>query len=57
LVKGAEAGLKLGKLLLGATEDKLAEIAHNLDKVQDSITSILAEHRRAFPTFYLFNNQ
>ncbi len=33
LVKGAESGVKLGKLLQSATDDKLTEIKFNLSKV------------------------
>jgi hypothetical protein len=55
-VKGAEMGVRLSKLIVSVTEDKIAEIDCNLGKVEDNIRSILSEHRKMFPAFYLFND-
>ena len=40
-VKGAQLGVRLGKLIGSVTDDKIAEIDLNLAKVQDNIKSIL----------------
>lgn len=55
-IKGAELGVRLGKLITSVTDDKIAEIDTNLSKVQDNIKSILFEHRKLFPAFYLFED-
>jgi hypothetical protein len=32
-------------------------VSTNLNKVEDIITNILGEHRKAFPAFFLFSDQ
>lgn len=54
--KGAEAGVRLGKLLTLGIEEKMGEIENNLSRVEDNIKGILREHRRIFPSFYLFSD-
>lgn len=49
-------GVRLGKLLVSVTDDKIAQIDINLSKVYDNIKSILFEHRKIFPAFYLFED-
>lgn len=57
LSKGAEAGVRLAKLLLPALDDKFHELTNNLQRVEDNIRAILRDHRRIFPSFYLFDDQ
>lgn len=54
--KGAETGVRIGKLLVAGVEEKLGEIEVNLKKVEDNIKGILRDHRRIFPSFYLFTD-
>lgn len=54
--KGAETGVRIGKLLVAGIEEKLSEIELNLRKVEDNIKGILRDHRRIFPSFYLFTD-
>lgn len=54
--KGAETGVRVGKLLVAGIEEKLSEIELNLRKVEDNIKGILRDHRRIFPSFYLFTD-
>lgn len=39
--KGAETGVRLGKLIVSGLEEKLTEIEANLVKVEDNIKGIL----------------
>ena len=54
LIKGAESGVKLSKLLSSASEDKMIEIDANLSRVESVVKSIVGERRKSYPVFYLF---
>ena len=54
LIKGAESGVKLSKLLSSASEDKMVEIDSNLSRVESIVKAIVGERRKSFPAFYLF---
>jgi hypothetical protein len=54
--RNVDNGVKMAKLFVNGLDEKLVEMDESLKKVEDNIRVLLEEHRKNYPSFYLYDD-
>lgn len=54
--RSVDTGVKMSKLFVAGLDERLQEIDECLKKVEDNIKTIIEDHRKSYPPFYLFDD-